>query len=523
MKIIAFAGRKPVKSGQIAPARASISSNKTFAKQFKPRWKEDEEAKARATFKKVHQGIYSREHPKFLDEMLQDYNDGLCTMLKIPLQYRIYDVQDIQHELEELTEDGDDVKHLSTHEQEVWKIKCEIKKSIKKDGTPPGTEIEWYKYGRLLGKGAYGRINLCMQKLTSKLLAVKSINLGRVGNRNACKRITTEKEILRACRHPNIVKLYETIHDKTTGLELLFMELCIGGDMLQYLRKRRKLKESQAKFFMLQLLSAIGYCHHKNIVHRDIKLENVLLSNLGEIKLCDFGVAHVQRELTEDERARLKEQAQEQLNTSNDEVQEPDKYEPIYECSGTPAYMAPEVLRCGERQKKKPVKDKKKDKKKEEPVIGYGRECDIWSTGVLMYALIYGVMPFRGANVREIKDKILNENYEVMYREFITDPVSYECKELIKWMMHRDPKNRPTVQQILDHDWFKGMDKQNPQHNGPVFDETERVRMIKEYLYAEDEEKWGSLVNLRPEEKRDYAPDQFMSKLKVEDDEGADG
>ena len=80
------------------------------------------------------------------------------------------------------------------------------------------------------------------------------------------------------------------------------MELCIGGDLLTYLRKRRRLKESLAKIFIKQLMNALGYLHEKNIVHRDIKLENILLSNRGEIKLCDFGVAHVQQEIPPEER-----------------------------------------------------------------------------------------------------------------------------------------------------------------------------------------------------------------------------
>ena len=106
--------------------------------------------------------------------------------------------------------------------------------------------------------------------------------------------------------------------------------------------------------------------------------------------------------------------------------------------------MAPEVLRCGDRQKKQSGKNRKKERK-EEPVIGYGRECDIWSIGVLMYALIYGIMPYRGAKVREIKEKILNDSYTVLHKFMINDPVSSECIALIKWMMKRDPKSRPTV------------------------------------------------------------------------------
>ena len=94
-------------------------------------------------------------------------------------------------------------------------------------------------------------------------------------------------------RHPNIVKLYETIKPEDSKLDyyLMFMELCAGGDLLQFVRKRRSLEEPLVKLFMKQIMNAIGYLHYKNIVHRDIKLENILLSNLGEIKICDLGVS----------------------------------------------------------------------------------------------------------------------------------------------------------------------------------------------------------------------------------------
>lgn len=116
-------------------------------------------------------------------------------------------------------------------------------------------------------------------------------------------RITTEKEILKTLRHPNIVKLYECIQDEVNGYDLIFMEICTGGDLLSYLRRRKHLSEDIAKLFMHQIIRALGYIHEKDIVHRDIKLENILLSNLGEIKLCDFGVSHLMllREDMEDE------------------------------------------------------------------------------------------------------------------------------------------------------------------------------------------------------------------------------
>ena len=100
---------------------------------------------------------------------------------------------------------------------------------------------------------------------------------------------------MKQMRHPNIVKFYEVFTHYTNSFgreyKLMFTEICTGGNMLAYLRRRRKLDEGVAKLFMRQLVNALGYMYHENVVHRDIKLENILLSNLGELKLCDFGIS----------------------------------------------------------------------------------------------------------------------------------------------------------------------------------------------------------------------------------------
>ena len=89
-------------------------------------------------------------------------------------------------------------------------------------------------------------------------------------------------------RHKSVVKLFETF--ETEKHYLFVMELCAGGDLLQYVRKRRKLNENVAKYLFKQIIEGIGYIHSKNIVHRDIKLDNILLDNKGHIKIADFGV-----------------------------------------------------------------------------------------------------------------------------------------------------------------------------------------------------------------------------------------
>ena len=162
-----------------------------------------------------------------------------------------------------------------------------------------------------------------MHKLSNKLCAVKSVNKRNLKTESAFMKLRKEMALMEDLRHPNIVKLYETF--QSDNHELMFMELCAGGDLLQFIRKRRKLEESMAKLFMRQIIEAIGYLHAKDIVHRDIKLENILLDNMGTIKICDLGVSHF-FEKERDSKGRTK------------------GPKSIMDCCGSPAYMAPEVI-----------------------------------------------------------------------------------------------------------------------------------------------------------------------------------
>jgi len=225
--------------------------------------------------------------------------------------------------------------------------------AFKRDKGPPEVSIEFYKIGRVLGKGAYGKVNLAMHKLTRRLCAVKSINkLFSTKDISAWLKLKNEVLLFEKLRHPCVLKMFEYI--KHDSYDLIFMELCKGGDLLHYIRKRHKLDEPVAKVLFKQIILGLQHIHSKNIVHRDIKLENILLDNCGKVKICDFGVSKI-----------LKDQ---------DDL--------ILECCGTPAYMAPEVVR---RNPPEGLKGKPVDKGK-----GYTIKCDIWSAGVVLYAMLYG-------------------------------------------------------------------------------------------------------------------------------------
>lgn len=229
-------------------------------------------------------------------------------------------------------------------------ISALIKESFATKDEAPQTTTDYYRAGKMLGRGAFGKVNLGMHKLTRKLVAIKSINQEYLKNDNQRTKIMHEVGILLRLRHPSVVKLYETFETKRHIM--LVMELCAGGDLLNFVRKRKKCDEPLAKILFKQIIEGIGYIHSKSILHRDIKLDNILLDGKGLVKIADFGVSKTVK-----------------------------PGEIMYEQSGTPAYIAPEII-------------------KNEGYRGF--KADLWSAGVVLFALLFGTVPFKANNMKDL-------------------------------------------------------------------------------------------------------------------------
>lgn len=158
------------------------------------------------------------------------------------------------------------------------------------------TKIDYYKIGKVIGKGAFGKVNLAIHRLTGKFVALKSINKTFMSDESSLKKVMQEYNILKRARHKNIVRLYESF--ETEQHIVYVMEVCGGGDLLTYVRRRRKLKEDLAKFVFRQLIQGISYVNSKRVLHRDIKLDNILLTSEGDVKICDFGVSKLVQSAT---------------------------------------------------------------------------------------------------------------------------------------------------------------------------------------------------------------------------------
>jgi serine/threonine protein kinase len=255
-------------------------------------------------------------------------------------------------------------------------------------GEAPDTNTDFYRAGKMLGRGAFGKVCLGMHKLTRKLVAIKSINKEYLSEEKQKNKIMHEVGILmRLNRHPNVVKLFETFE---TGRHiLLVMELCAGGDLLNYVRKRKKLEEDAAKYLFKQLVEGLGYLHSKNILHRDIKLDNILLDGKGQVKIADFGVSKLVH-----------------------------PGEVMREQCGTPAYIAPEIIR---------------DR-------GYsGFKADLWSAGVVLYAMLYGTVPFKANNMQDLHKLILQAKYN------LKDDITEGAKNILRSLLEPDPAKRLTI------------------------------------------------------------------------------
>ena len=260
-----------------------------------------------------------------------------------------------------------------------------------------------------LGSGSFGNVYLARNRFTYEKVALKQIKKSSA-NLLSDGEIKDEIEILKKLDHPDIVRIIESFNTKNSYI--LITEYCEGGELFDQVKNQ--LSETQIAVIFRQLLSGLAYLHSNNIVHRDLKLENILINEIekskttGEdlfnIKIIDFGTARIF-----------------------------DKNRKPQSIVGSSYYIAPEVLR----QK-------------------YNKECDLWSVGVILYMFIVGHAPFDGCDDEEITNNIQKGVYRKNDRRWIK--ASKEVKDLIQKLLTYKPSQRLTAIQALEHPWFKQTD-----------------------------------------------------------------
>ena len=372
------------------------------------------------------------------------------------------------------------LKPCEYYREECYKLSSYLIEFYRKNNFYPKTELSFYKYGRLLGKGAFGKVNIALHLASGRLVAIKSFNKKKLTTRRARRKIKTEIEVLCKLRSPFCTQIYDYFE---TDTHILIVMEYICGDLLGFMRKRSKISEPTAKIIFKQIIKGLQYIHKRKIVHRDIKLDNVLIDLTNTVKICDFGVSRIL--------------------TPGDTM---------YEHCGTPAYIAPEIFR-------------------NEGYEGYS--CDIWSAGVTLYYMLAGMQPFKGGKLEELKETILKGQYDII------KDVSNEANDLISKMLVLNPKERITIEGILKHPWLKNIDIKNRQKLN-LFTNAEKGLLAKydvNYLSSPKEEliEVFTVSNLQTKDDKDQKvvtksdilapynsyskrPDEDIYDLKIEND-----
>ncbi|XP_053475461.1 serine/threonine-protein kinase BRSK1 isoform X2 [Ictalurus furcatus] len=261
----------------------------------------------------------------------------------------------------------------------------------------PAQYVGPYRLEKTLGKGQTGLVKLGVHCITGQKVAIKIVNREKLSE-SVLMKVEREIAILKLIEHPHVLKLHD-VYENNKYLYLV-LEHVSGGELFDYLVKKGRLTPKEARKFFRQIISALDFCHSHSICHRDLKPENLLLDEKNNIRVADFGMASLQV-------------GDSLLETS----------------CGSPHYACPEVIR-GEKYD--------------------GRRADVWSCGVILFALLVGALPFDHDNLRQLLEKVKSGVFHMPH--FIPP----ECQALLRGMIEVNPEKRLTLEAIQKHPWYLG-------------------------------------------------------------------
>jgi 5'-AMP-activated protein kinase catalytic alpha subunit len=255
-----------------------------------------------------------------------------------------------------------------------------------------------YLMGETIGEGAFAKVKLAIHIQTKEKVAIKIIDKEKTFKEEEdILRVEKEIDILKKLKHNNIIQLYEIMESKKNLY--IVMEFCDGKELFEYIVSKKKLNENEAVRIFQEIINAVEYLHENNITHRDLKPENLLLDSKRSIKISDFGLSTI------------KSCEESLLNTP----------------CGTPNYAPPEMLKGDSYN---------------------GVLSDIWSCGIILYAMLCGYLPFAESQEQIIYEKIMNHDYE--FPSFL----SKQVVDLLKNILKIEPRERYNFEQIKKHSWF---------------------------------------------------------------------
>ncbi len=265
---------------------------------------------------------------------------------------------------------------------------------------PSSTAVmDMYMVGKVVGVGSYGKVRAAWHRLTGSKVAIKTYDKSKLKDPAHWKRVHSEIKIMEAVSHPRIARMYEAV--ETPKRMHLIMECLDGGNLCSYVKQKKRLSEDESKKIFFQILQAIEHLHVQGVSHRDVKLENVLFSynDVKDVKLIDFGFST---------------------------FCQPGKRLKVF--CGTPSYMAPEIVKRTEYE---------------------GRPVDIWSLGILLYALLCGCFPFRAKSYPDLYRKIARGTFNM------PEELSVQARDLLRQLLTVDAAQRITAYSALRHPWLQ--------------------------------------------------------------------
>ena len=294
-----------------------------------------------------------------------------------------------------------------------------------------------YKVIKKIGEGNFGTVKLAIHSFTGEKVAIKILEKTRISSIEDKERINRETEIMKKINHCNIVKLYQIVENKLNIY--LIQEYIEGKDFMEYLNQKGKLKEVEACKFYHQIISALEYLHQCGIAHRDFKPENIILSNNTLLKIIDFGLG----------------------NLYNDS-------QLLRTACGSPCYAPPEMI-------------------KEECYSG--ASADTWSSGVVLYLMLCGRLPFYHEENTIMYQQILSGKFD------LPNYLSNEAKDLLTKLLEIDPKKRIKFEKIKSHSWFNIINGNHLIHKG--INIKEDIKPIDEEIIKKMEDIGFNKMELR--------------------------
>ncbi|CAD8119249.1 unnamed protein product [Paramecium sonneborni] len=281
---------------------------------------------------------------------------------------------------------------------------CNI--SDKKEVEESILSVHNFEFIEVLGKGGFGKVWKVKRRKNKSYFALKVMSKAKIIQKKSVQSVMNERTLLSQLRHPSLINMIAAFQDRENLY--LVMDLLSGGDLRYHIGKNKKFGEEETKFFCGCIMIALEYLHSQGIIHRDLKPENLVFDCEGYLRLTDLGIARIWR---------------------------PDNSQ---DTSGTPGYMAPEVL-CRQ---------------------NHGIAVDYFALGVIVYECMLGRRPYVGKSRQEIRDNVLAKQVQIKRTEI---PISWsiEAADFANQLIQRKPAQRlgsDNPDAVKNHPWFKGFE-----------------------------------------------------------------